>query len=699
MFYTVNRLYLVLFSVLLLASASFCLSPDTAAIEIDSDGKGHGINKIFVFDGSGIHDVGNLQIHTTNWGCFGSRPGSDWPTSNYPSAQWPANSSVEHMYISGLWVGARNGAISVVSTGAYETEFQPPRQVDDPNYLAVIYESQSNMPWNSRLPYPADDDGDGLVNEDPLDGKDNDGDGSSDEDFAGIGDQMFACWYTDDQESASNTYPEHVPLGLYVHQESYQWEDDLLKNAVGIKFTIKNAGRYTLEDVYLGFMVDGDVGPLWKSSFWADDQAGSWSGVKCDESGPVYIETAYMYDSDADGGQAPGYFGVVMLDQTTDPLGIDAPSGVGITSFQVIKGNESYQYGGDPENDTQRYALLSAGSFDSNTTTPDDYRILIGTGPYPQMEPGESLELVLAFVIGEGLEGFTSNAARFKCLYNGFWFDLDENLLTGFDRRETPVTGPASGVIIDECRAGLSEPISVWYGETVWINSDCWLESDFRDICQYDEMDSLIFRTGVAGRETQAHWYAQRPTATLLQSFDASADDNGIKLKWKLSSIDNGSVFRVNRKSEEDAGFINVNTIPGTERLSYGYTDRSCERGVPYRYRVEVINAAGAEILFETNQVIMVPPSFTLGQNKPNPFNPSTAISYSIKERSPVTLDIYDPGGRKIINLVNCVQCSGDYRVSWKGCNSAGEEVPSGIYLYRLKTGKNSITRKMVVLR
>ena len=63
------------------------------------------MEKMWVFDGSGIHNVGNLQLHVTNWGCFGSYPGSNFPTRDFPSAQWPANSGVEYLYIAGLWVG------------------------------------------------------------------------------------------------------------------------------------------------------------------------------------------------------------------------------------------------------------------------------------------------------------------------------------------------------------------------------------------------------------------------------------------------------------------------------------------------------------------------------------------------------------------------------------------------------------------
>ncbi len=74
------------------------------------------LDQIWVFDGTGIHNVGNLQMHVCNWGGFGSYPSSRWPTAEFPSAQWPANSGTEYLYIAGLWIGAKKGGIPVVST-------------------------------------------------------------------------------------------------------------------------------------------------------------------------------------------------------------------------------------------------------------------------------------------------------------------------------------------------------------------------------------------------------------------------------------------------------------------------------------------------------------------------------------------------------------------------------------------------------
>ena len=71
--------------------------------------------RIWVLDGSCVHNVGNLQMNVTNWGCFGSYPSSTLAMSEAPSMQWPANSGVEYLYIAGLWVGAKKGGVPIAS--------------------------------------------------------------------------------------------------------------------------------------------------------------------------------------------------------------------------------------------------------------------------------------------------------------------------------------------------------------------------------------------------------------------------------------------------------------------------------------------------------------------------------------------------------------------------------------------------------
>jgi hypothetical protein len=89
-----------------------------------------------------------------------------------------------------------------------------------------------------------------------------------------------------------------------------------------------------------------------------------------------------------------------------------------------------------------------------------------------------------------------------------------------------------------------------------------------------------------------------------------------------------------------------------------------------------------------------------LAQNVPNPFNPTTAIEFSVKERAPVTLTIYNVRGQRVKTLVNDTRAPGvTHRIQWDGRNDAGQQVASGVYFYRLVTKGFVKTRKMVLLK
>ena len=99
-------------------------------------------------------------------------------------------------------------------------------------------------------------------------------------------------------------------------------------------------------------------------------------------------------------------------------------------------------------------------------------------------------------------------------------------------------------------------------------------------------------------------------------------------------------------------------------------------------------------------KVSKTPTSFTLGLNAPNPFNPSTRISYDVPQTSRIRLTIYNLLGQEVVVLVDGVQAVGRYTVDWHGTNTQGHSVASGVYLYRLtsETGFTE-TRRMTLLK
>ena len=90
----------------------------------------------------------------------------------------------------------------------------------------------------------------------------------------------------------------------------------------------------------------------------------------------------------------------------------------------------------------------------------------------------------------------------------------------------------------------------------------------------------------------------------------------------------------------------------------------------------------------------LIPKEYLLMQNYPNPFNPSTTISYKLKETSRVVLAVFDIMGKEVAQVVNSIQTAGEHTVNFDGTN-----LPSGMYIYQLKTNGYISSRKMLLLK
>jgi len=119
------------------------------------------------------------------------------------------------------------------------------------------------------------------------------------------------------------------------------------------------------------------------------------------------------------------------------------------------------------------------------------------------------------------------------------------------------------------------------------------------------------------------------------------------------------------------------------------------------------INVSGSAIVNENPaqalasvSVANIPSKFDLGQNYPNPFNPTTTIKYQLAKQANVTLRIYSITGQLIRTIVDGVQQQpGYYSVIWDGLNNSGQQVASGVYIYRLEAGSFVSMKKMLLLK
>jgi hypothetical protein len=107
-----------------------------------------------------------------------------------------------------------------------------------------------------------------------------------------------------------------------------------------------------------------------------------------------------------------------------------------------------------------------------------------------------------------------------------------------------------------------------------------------------------------------------------------------------------------------------------------------------------VVTGIGKDNKVNVEDKILIPLAFILEQNYPNPFNPSTKISWQSPVGSWQTLKVYDVLGNEIAILVNEYKPAGNYEIEWNASN-----LPSGVYIYQLRTGTNIQIKKMLLLK
>jgi len=95
----------------------------------------------------------------------------------------------------------------------------------------------------------------------------------------------------------------------------------------------------------------------------------------------------------------------------------------------------------------------------------------------------------------------------------------------------------------------------------------------------------------------------------------------------------------------------------------------------------------------------ITPDNTILEQNYPNPFNPYTTISFHLPTQENVLLQIFDVKGKLIRNLIDNNMHAGSHELIWDGLNDNGIQVGNGVYFYTLRSGRQTITKKMTLLR
>ncbi len=188
--------------------------------------------------------------------------------------------------------------------------------------------------------------------------------------------------------------------------------------------------------------------------------------------------------------------------------------------------------------------------------------------------------------------------------------------------------------------------------------------------------------------------------ATLLLDHSVSIGRSAATVTWSVSGYRESNAFTLQRAKGPAWQYADIPDPPiAGDGSSFSFVDNRIVPGESYRYRVSVLDETGEQILFETDPINVPRLPLTLNQNYPNPFNPSTSITYFLPADGRVTLNIFDVSGRLVARLADEAQDQGHHSIGWDGLDGRGKAMSSGTYFYRLTMGKETLSRKMVLLR
>lgn len=183
---------------------------------------------------------------------------------------------------------------------------------------------------------------------------------------------------------------------------------------------------------------------------------------------------------------------------------------------------------------------------------------------------------------------------------------------------------------------------------------------------------------------------------------------SGITLTWDESTDADFNYFAIYRSTSPNFSIQNMEPIANTTDVTY--TDAEVSANESYYYKVAAFDFSGNESQTSSEVAVTytgigdknnqaVPTDFVLQQNFPNPFNPSTHISFGLPNNEEVRIIIYDMLGKPIRTLVSGKLSAGFHDIVWNGRDHNGNVVSAGVYIYRLEAKSHVLTKKMLLVK
>jgi hypothetical protein len=181
-----------------------------------------------------------------------------------------------------------------------------------------------------------------------------------------------------------------------------------------------------------------------------------------------------------------------------------------------------------------------------------------------------------------------------------------------------------------------------------------------------------------------------------LTNFTARLSGGNTILEWSTATELNNLGFEIERSLNQET-WIKIGFVEGrgttTESENYSFTDEGVDGTVYYRLKqIDFDGNFNFSFIIELNSATVT--TMELEQNYPNPFNPNTNIKYQVGNNGFVSLEVFNSLGEVAATLVNEFKQAGTYQLTFNGA-----DLPSGVYIYILKSGNFIQSKKMILLK
>ena len=198
-----------------------------------------------------------------------------------------------------------------------------------------------------------------------------------------------------------------------------------------------------------------------------------------------------------------------------------------------------------------------------------------------------------------------------------------------------------------------------------------------------------------------------------LKSFNGEVKGNDVVLTWETASEIENLGFEVFRSSEKDGDYVMIGSFLENSKLkgqgstttshTYSFINKNVNEGIFWYKIADVtyndVKTFHGPVSANISKQLVATQKIELNQNYPNPFNPSTTFSYEILETGNVQVMVYNMLGEKVRTLISEEKSAGVHYGKWDANDDMGNNLPSGMYILRMKTQNIEKSRTMILMR